>query len=153
MAESKKHPGGRPSKYDSIDLELVRRLVLAGLTDEKIAGIIGVAESTYHLWKKAHPEFSEAQKDWKDEADACVERSLYHRACGWEDPDGKVVPPDTKAAIFWLKNRKRQEWRDKIEHGVDANIKVNVVSYSDENCGKPQSGHDSPQAQDPDSGN
>ena len=28
------------------------------------------------------------------------------------------APPDTIACIFWLKNRRRQEWRDKFDHAV-----------------------------------
>jgi hypothetical protein len=31
-------------------------------------------------------------------------------------PTVKRYPPDTAAAIFWLKNRQRAKWRDKIEH-------------------------------------
>ena len=36
--------------------------------------------------------------------------------------DTKVVdlnryfPPDTQAAIFWLRNRRRKQWREVIEH-------------------------------------
>ena len=25
------------------------------------------------------------------------------------------IPPDTTAQIFWLKNRKKAQWRDKVE--------------------------------------
>jgi len=28
------------------------------------------------------------------------------------------VPPDVTACIFWLKNRKRAEWRDKPDEGT-----------------------------------
>ena len=27
----------------------------------------------------------------------------------------KQVPPDTTAQIFWLKNRKKEQWREKVE--------------------------------------
>jgi hypothetical protein len=33
-------------------------------------------------------------------------------------PIRKVYPPDTAAAIFWLKNRQKKKWRDKIETGL-----------------------------------
>jgi hypothetical protein len=36
----------------------------------------------------------------------------------------KFYPPDTTAAIFWLKNRKPEEWRDKTE--VDATVKGSI---------------------------
>jgi hypothetical protein len=71
-----------------------------------------------------------------------VERSLYHRAVGYSYdavkifmPGGKGkpvivpyrehMPPDTVACIFWLKNRRREEWRDKqeVEHSGSLQIK------------------------------
>ena len=69
-----------------------------------------------------HPSFGEALKLAKKEADERVERSLYQRAVGYSYETVKVflpyglkepvyapyvehVPPDTTAAIFWLKNR------------------------------------------------
>lgn len=33
----------------------------------------------------------------------------------------KEVAPDTTAQIFWLKNRQRKKWRDKIETGITDN--------------------------------
>jgi hypothetical protein len=58
-----------------------------------------------------------------------VERSLYERANGYNYEAVKIfmpanrekpvyakyiehIPPDTTAAIFWLKNRDPQHWRD-----------------------------------------
>ena len=33
-------------------------------------------------------------------------------------PYREIVPPDTTAAIFWLKNRRSDEWRDKQEQEI-----------------------------------
>lgn len=33
-------------------------------------------------------------------------------------PLTKHYPPDTTACIFWLKNRKPKDWRDKVESDV-----------------------------------
>lgn len=40
----------------------------------------------------------------------------------------KEVAPDTTAQIFWLKNRKPKEWRDKrdVEHSGSINNEVNI---------------------------
>ncbi|UZQ49845.1 transposase [Clostridium kluyveri] len=40
----------------------------------------------------------------------------------------KEVAPDTTAQIFWLKNRKAKEWRDKrdVEHSGSINNEVNI---------------------------
>jgi len=119
---------GRPSKFNSIDKELVKRLYLVGHTDFEVAHIINIAESTLHLWKLEHPEFSEAIKDWKIEADKRVEASLYHRAIGYSHETEEIFcafgevtrvktikhyAPSEVAAIFWLKNRQPDKWRDK----------------------------------------
>jgi hypothetical protein len=81
--------------------------------------------------KKKYIEFSEALKNGKGLADANVANRLYCRAMGYEHDDvdirvvgGEIVqthirkyyPPDTGAAIFWLKNRQKAKWRDKIDH-------------------------------------
>lgn len=99
---------GAPTKYKAAVLDDVRERALRGETDEEIAAGIGVSRSTLALWKARHPEFSDALRAWKGEADDAVELSLYRKALGG----------DTTAAIFWLKNRRAQDWRDKreVEH-------------------------------------
>ncbi|MDR8011858.1 terminase, partial [Escherichia coli] len=41
-----------------------------------------------------------------------------------ETPLEKYYPPDTTAAIFWLKNRQKDKWRDKqeVEHTGEVNL-------------------------------
>lgn len=77
----------------------------AGLTDEQIANNIGIATSTYYEWKNKYPEFSESLKKNKDIVDYEVENALLKNALS-----GNVT-----AQIFWLKNRKKNEWREKID--------------------------------------
>lgn len=122
--------GGRPSKFDDIPKEQIAKLAKAGWTDEQMADFFGVTARTWDNWKKKHPDFFRSLKDWKAEADHKVERSLYERATGYSHPDthisnyqGEVTetpitkhyPPDTTAAIFWLKNRQPKQWRDRHE--------------------------------------
>lgn len=127
-----KKAGGRPSKYKSEYADQAKKLCMLGMTDKEMASFFGVAESTFNLWKTAHPEFSESLKGGKDLVDAEVAAKLYHRAMGYEHEDVHVsnyrgvitvtplvkhYPPDTTAAIFWLKNRQPQRWRDKPDEG------------------------------------
>ena len=98
--------GGRPTKYSAAVLGDVRERALQGQTEEEIAAGLGVSRSTLALWKARHPGFSDALKSWKGEADDAVELSLYNKALGG----------DTTACIFWLKNRRGEQWRDKVEH-------------------------------------
>ena len=58
-------------------------------------------------WKKKYPEFRGALKAGKDAFDDRVERSLYQLAIGWGN-----LPPDVTACIFWLKNRRKEQWCD-----------------------------------------
>lgn len=101
-----------------------------GLVDEQIAQNIGIAASTLYEWKKQYPEISEALKKGKEVVDRQVENALLKRALGYEYDEitteygketkrvTKQMTPDVTAQIFWLKNRKPDQWRDKrdIEH-------------------------------------
>lgn len=98
-----------------------------GLTDEQIAKNIGINRDTLYRWKKAYPDFSDALKRGKEVIDRQVENALLKRALGYTYDEvtfeggvevkrvRKQVVPDTTAQIFWLKNRKPEEWRDKRE--------------------------------------
>ncbi|WP_380778053.1 helix-turn-helix domain-containing protein [Sphingomonas sp. R86520] len=124
---------GRPTSFKPEFVEQARKLASLGATDREAAEFFEVAESTLYLWKHTQPEFSEALKVGKETADARVEQSLYRRALGYSHDAVKIMmadgvpivepyvehyPPDTTAAIFWLKNRKPEQWRDKttVEH-------------------------------------
>nr|DAI53508.1 MAG TPA: terminase small subunit [Caudoviricetes sp.] len=98
-----------------------------GLTDEQISRNMGIAYSTFREWKKKYSAFSAVLKRSKDVVDREVENALFKRAMGYKYDEvtyergeevkrvTKEVAPDTTAQIFWLKNRKPAEWRDKIE--------------------------------------
>lgn len=122
----------RPSSYKPEYAEQAYRLCLLGATDAEIAEFFGVSEQTVNNWKKAHPAFLESLKEGKRIADGRVAESLFRRALGYSHPEDKIFnqgpekeplivpttkhyPPDTTAAIFWLKNRQPQKWRDKPE--------------------------------------
>lgn len=128
----KKGKVGRPSKFHPGLVEQAKKLSLLGATDRELADFFKVSQSTLNLWKIEHPEFSEALKLGKESADARVERSLFQRALGYTHDAVKIFadpktgaeqivpftehyPPDTTAAIFWLKNRRPEEWRDKVQ--------------------------------------
>lgn len=121
---------GRPTLFKPEFIEKVNKLALEGKTDAQISKSFKISEATLNNWKKQYPEFFASLKQGKEEADQIVEQSLYQRACGYSHPDTHVsnyqgaitltgitkhYPPDTTAAIFWLKNRKPAEWRDRQE--------------------------------------
>lgn len=136
----------RPSSYSEEYAEQAFKLCLLGFTDAELATFFEVCEATINNWKLEHPEFLESIKSGKVIADSGVANSLHSRAMGaeWEEQqaikvkkviydNGKKIseveevvtvpvtrrdPPDTTACIFWLKNRRKAEWRDKQEHEV-----------------------------------
>lgn len=134
----------RPTKYKDEYSAQAAKLCLLGATDAQLADFFEVAVSTISLWKVQHLAFSEALKMPKAQADQRVEQSLYRRAMGFECDetdirvvDGAIVqtlmrriyPPDTTAAIFWLKNRKPEEWRDKQDVEHSGNLTVEIVRF------------------------
>ena len=113
---------------------------MQGMIDDEIADQMQIARSTLKKWEKEIPEFSVALKMGKEPCDFAVQQKLYQRAMGYTfeekkvivevlkdgtqkpariEKTTKVIPPDVTAQIFWLKNRKPKEWREKQfhEHG------------------------------------
>lgn len=121
----------RPSKFDERMCEQVTKLCRLGATDKELADFFEISEATLNNWKEQHPAFLASLKAGKAEADATVADRLFSRACGYSHPDTHVsnyqgavmltpitkhYAPDTTACIFWLKNRRPDLWRDRIEH-------------------------------------
>ena len=94
-----------------------------GLTELQIAHNMGIAPVTLWEWKKKFANISNALKVNKDIADRQVENALFKAA----------LEGNTTAQIFWLKNRKTKEWRDRqdIEHSGVLNV-ANVSNLSEE---------------------
>jgi len=126
--------GGRPTKYKPAFNTQAYKLCLLGATDKELAEFFEVQESTVNNWKIEYPRFLESLKRGKLKADAIVAEKLFRRATGYSHPDidikvinDKIVktpliknyPPDTTAAIFWMKNRRKDNWRDKQVIDID----------------------------------
>jgi hypothetical protein len=150
---------GAPTKFKEEYSEQAYKLCLLGATDKDMAEFFEVVESTINLWKLEHAQFSESIKAGKEIANAEVADSLHQRAKGFEWDEAqpikikevlyengkrlkevekveivmvhKVVPPDPTSAIFWLKNRKKQYWRDKTETDITTNGE-SINAQSDE---------------------
>lgn len=113
-----------------------------GLTDEQIAKNIGISRASLYEWKKKEVDISDALKKGKEIVDFEVENALLKKALGYTitikeeklDKDGCIhtlekdvhIPPDTTAQIFWLKNRKSNNWKDKVETDEDKEAVANA---------------------------
>lgn len=122
-----------------------------GLTDAQIAANMGINVATLYRWENEFCDIRNALKDGKEVVDRQVENALLKSALGYmydevteERRDDelvvtkvvhKEVQPNTTAQIFWLKNRKRAEWRDRVENaitGADGGaVKVETLTESD----------------------
>ena len=147
---------GRPTDYREEYCVQVEKLCKLGATDKEIADFFEVTETTINNWKTDYPEFFESIKKGKILADAEVSEKLYQRAIGYEHPDidirvidseivttelVKYYSPDPVAAIFWLKNRQKKKWRDKIEQGftdAEGNDVTPVTLYQIPDNGRSQ---------------
>lgn len=130
-----------------------------GLTEEQIAHNMGIRRSTLSEWKKKFPDILDSLKQGKEVVDREVENALLNKALGFRVTvkksykvkdviyengrkiketekiemvdEEQYIPPDTTAQIFWLKNRKPAEWRDKqnveIEQSKPFEVNITVV--------------------------
>lgn len=108
---------GRPTLYRPEYAQQAEKACAEGATNADLAELFKVTVSTVQLWLTQHAEFSESVKRGRAETDDRVVKSLYQRA----------ITSDTTAAIFWLKNRRPAEWRDRQEHAVSGNITVTLT--------------------------
>ena len=96
------------SKWEEVKdkLTLVEGWARDGFTNEQIAEKLGINPDTLYQYQKKYPEFSETLKRGKEIVDYQVENALLKNAL-----DGNVT-----AQIYWLNNRKPQQWKSKREN-------------------------------------
>lgn len=142
-------PGpGRDSLYDLSMNDMARKLALLGLTDVEMATFFGVTRQTFDNWKREFPAFFASVQEGKTIADANVADSFYKRATGEHVEIEKVyrnkqtgefetvkikqyIPGEAGAALNWLKNRRKQDWRDKVEHEHSGSLEVTTKEQRD----------------------
>ena len=120
-------------------LELIRGWARNTFSKSEIADKMGVAASTLNTWCEKYEEIDVAVKTSREVTDFMVENAVLKAALGYKTKEIKVtvgkkvingemvemlkettvkeVPPNINAAIFWLNNRKFDDWkrnRDKV---------------------------------------
>ena len=86
-----------------------------------------VIERELEVFRRLHPKASTEERDAFIESIPRTKRVLI-------EVKTKDVAPDTTAAIFWLKNRKSNEWRDKqeISHTGKMDHRLDVTGLTTE---------------------
>lgn len=116
----KETPKGKPRGKPKIDYhqwEQDNQLILLegwakqGLSMQEIAHNIGISRRTLYNWIDKSEPIKKALEQSRELADIVVENALFTSAIS-----GNVV-----AQIFWLKNRKPEYWKDKVEKQIEVN--------------------------------
>ncbi len=122
---------GGPTAFRPEFCELAYNYCLLGATNAELAGFFHVAPRTVDNWLAERADFADAVQEGRVAADARVARSLFTRAVGhtqkvervtnWSSGESKTMtctlyfPPETRACIHWLHNRRRISWRDRSD--------------------------------------
>lgn len=128
------------TKYQSDFPERVEKMAREGMIEADMQYNLGISHNAFNNYKNKYGEFSDALKRGKSIVDDKVESALLKRALGYNyeetrveyTPEGegkqgeierviktqKDMAPDVTAQIFWLKNRKKDEWRDRKDVSV-----------------------------------
>jgi hypothetical protein len=125
---------GRPTLYKPEYPDLARRFCQLGGTNEDLADFFEVSRSTIDEWLRVHCDFADAVRQGRDGIDMVVVDKLLSRIMGYTYEGKKYVlyrgeekevrhvvhyPPDVQACIFWLRNRRRQQWLERAKPEAD----------------------------------
>lgn len=117
---------GRPTKYKPEMCQAVIDVGASGGTLAQMASEIGITRETLRQWCKENETFSCAVKEGTDLAQAWWEKK------GQEATFGGVDGFNATAWIFNMKNRFKDDWRDKQERELTGGFKVVSASPEDE---------------------
>ncbi len=120
-----------------------------GCTLTDLAKRMGISRATLRSWREKHKELADVITEGAIPADNNVENSLYQRAVGMTVTERhyeeryiketesfvkvlakevvKELPPDTKACIYWLQNRRPEKWQDKRDISPDKDREFKMI--------------------------
>jgi len=153
-AQKNARKGGMYQEKVANQLDMVSDLAASGLSINEIAKTLGVATTTVRAWMAKHIDFRLAITDGRTKACHDIEGALIKRAMGYEadqvekteitNADGEVtqviektvtkhIPPDMKAAEFFLKNRDMKRW-NKGSNDTNVTGGVLLIPHGDTNA-------------------
>lgn len=142
--------------YNDEILPIVEKLASQGLNNNQIAEGLGIGNRTFYDWMKMYPQFSQSIKKYRGVCDIMVENALYKNAIGFEyleiqherkrvgkDPDtgewlyelvptlttNKIVPGNSTAQIFYLKNRMPHRYKDKVHTELSLAADISQMAF------------------------
>lgn len=130
-------------KYSKELTEKICKLLKRGNTITTTCQAIGINKQTFYNWMEKKLDFFDAIKKAMAIPDKKVENALYKSAMmghKYQEKEfkavavgekikmipirtvTKIVPPNITAQIFYLKNRKPDEWKDVYEQEIKGSI-------------------------------
>ncbi len=141
MGKKTRRPGPLDIILDKDNMLRIEGWLRDGLSITQICTNLGVHTKYWYKAIDASDEFARISTRTKDVVDREVENALYKRAMGYEYDEvteeyeagfltkkkivHKYQAPDIAAQIFWLKNKKSSDWKDKRE--VDNTLALNKL--------------------------
>ena len=115
-------PAGRPTKYDPAMCEAVIDCGKQGMGKCEMAAELDICYNSFEAYQEQHPEFLKA-----------VKTALRHSQAWWEGKGrlatfGEIDGFNATSYIFNMKNRFKDDWRDKHETEHSGNQTVNVIT-------------------------
>lgn len=157
MVNTKKKNGRKSQYSEKVKpyLELIEGWTRDGLVMSQIAENLNISKTTLYKYMQEHTELSERLKKGRDVSDAQVENELFRKAVGFTRVEKKPVkvknveyengkrkseteeivmveqevyyPPELGAQVFWLKNRRPDKWRERVEQKIETEEGSGVI--------------------------
>jgi hypothetical protein len=119
-------PPGNRNKFRAEHIRVAKAMAALGAVEEEIADACGVDRRTFQRWGQRYPALREAMKIPRETADDRMELSVFKLGQDrWIEEeeikiiDGQIIKVtvrkfikgDATAALAWLNNRRRDQWR------------------------------------------
>lgn len=124
-----KNKGGRPTKYKEEYCEKVIEVMREGASKVEFCAEIGISKQTFYEWLGIHKEFSDSVKVAELLSQAWWERKGRQATFNSEGFNATSY-------IFNMKNRFKDDWRDKQEVDTKHSGSVASVNYTPEEYAK-----------------
>lgn len=133
----------RPIYLEEFADQALRLCKVMAATEAQLAEYFGASVQSISVWKNKYPKFKAALTEGRATPDDQVELTLFQLATGGFEVEkkhvhmvkGKLVttpyfeklPPCKTSCIFWLKNRRHAEWRDRREVEFSGDTPVQTI--------------------------
>ena len=116
---------GRPSKYVPAFCDRIIEFGAEGAGKCEMAAELDVTYNTFEAWQTEHPEFLQSVSEALRKSQAWWEKN------GRSATFGAFPGFNATSYIFQMKNRFKEDWRDKVESEVNGNLTVQIIRFGD----------------------